>query len=405
VNSANDPAHRFAPGLLPQGHPRAAHPLTAATLTPEALAAALVTLEAAAPELLHTEILGRSTEDRPVRRVTCGTGPLRVLLWSQMHGDEPTATLALLDLLHMLADPAHAPVWTKTILANATLVLVPMLNPDGAARYRRYNAAGIDVNRDARRRASREAELLARLHAHVRPQVAFNLHDQEVRTAGETPTLAALALLAPPPDEGRTMTPERAHAVLLAGRIARAVDACAPGRVARYDDTYEPRAFGDTIQAAGTSTVLVESGHWPGDPLKETVRRLTLVALCAALLGAVREDLGEPDATAYTALPLNGRRGYDLLLRGLQVQTAGGLRFTADAGFVRQGALHDGKLVLREVGDLDGFTAVEEVRVDGATVGPADLAVDASYTRAEIERIVPGRGVAADGGGALRPLP
>jgi len=39
--------------------------------------------------------VGESLEGRPINMVTVGTGPFRVLLWSQMHGDEPTATAAL----------------------------------------------------------------------------------------------------------------------------------------------------------------------------------------------------------------------------------------------------------------------------------------------------------------------
>src|SRR5690606_19296011 len=43
------------------------------------------------------EDIGRSAEGRPLRHVAWGEGPVRVLLWSQMHGDESTASMALAD--------------------------------------------------------------------------------------------------------------------------------------------------------------------------------------------------------------------------------------------------------------------------------------------------------------------
>jgi hypothetical protein len=42
--------------------------------------------------------LGKSTEGREIFIVKAGSGKTRVLLWSQMHGDEPTATQALFDI-------------------------------------------------------------------------------------------------------------------------------------------------------------------------------------------------------------------------------------------------------------------------------------------------------------------
>ena len=64
-----------------------------------------------------------------------------------MHGDEPSATPALLDLADTLLAsdaPEH-----RAILEGLTLLMVPMLNPDGAERYARRNAQAIDINRDA----------------------------------------------------------------------------------------------------------------------------------------------------------------------------------------------------------------------------------------------------------------
>ena len=44
---------------------------------------------------LRVEEVGRSLLGREIRSITFGNGPTTVLLWSQMHGDEATATMAL----------------------------------------------------------------------------------------------------------------------------------------------------------------------------------------------------------------------------------------------------------------------------------------------------------------------
>jgi hypothetical protein len=309
---------------------------------------------------------------------------MRVILWSQMHGDEPTATLALLDLLGLLAAPAEAPPWAGDILARMTLLLVPMLNPDGALLGRRQTATGIDMNRDARRTATPEGRALAGLVASFRPEFAFNLHDQEIRSVGATSRLAALSVLAPPADPERSVTPSRLRAMMAAGRIARAAQAVAGGCVTRYDDDFEPRAFGDSIQASGVNTVLLESGHWPEDPLKETVRTLNLVGLAAALAAAATADLGQEDRSAYEALPANGRRAFDVAIRGLRIAGPGGSAMTADAGFVRTGPLHGGRYQLRELGDLEGFTAVEDLPATAAPVPAEMLSPDSEFPRAAL---------------------
>ena len=43
--------------------------------------------------------VGRSAEGRTISMLKLGTGKTTVLLWSQMHGDETTATMGVLDML------------------------------------------------------------------------------------------------------------------------------------------------------------------------------------------------------------------------------------------------------------------------------------------------------------------
>src|SRR5690606_28334873 len=47
--------------------------------------------------LFTTRNVGQSIEGRSISLISIGSGKINVLLWSQMHGDEPTATQAIFD--------------------------------------------------------------------------------------------------------------------------------------------------------------------------------------------------------------------------------------------------------------------------------------------------------------------
>jgi len=115
--------------------------------------------------------LGESIQERSISMISIGDGEIDVLLWSQMHGDEPTATAAIFDILNYFKED-------KTILKNLRVHLIPMLNPDGAEVFSRRNAIGIDINRDALRRQSPESVLLKKVRDSLDADFGFNLHDQ-----------------------------------------------------------------------------------------------------------------------------------------------------------------------------------------------------------------------------------
>ncbi|MCH8837665.1 MAG: hypothetical protein IIA60_07670 [Candidatus Marinimicrobia bacterium] len=116
----------------------------------------------------HYEVAGHSVQKRPIHLVTLGRGPKKVLLWSQMHGDEPTATGALFDVFNYLMMHRGEP-FTQAILDSITIYAVPMLNPDGTRQSSRRNAQGLDINRDARDRQTPEGRLLIELKDRLQP--------------------------------------------------------------------------------------------------------------------------------------------------------------------------------------------------------------------------------------------
>src|SRR5512140_708884 len=172
-------------------------------------------LDAAVKEgagLYQTEEIGKSVEGRAIEHLWFGSGPTHVLLWSQMHGDEATATSALLDILHLVALHRDDPP-VRRLLDKLTIHFVPMLNPDGAERWQRRNAQGLDINRDALLLQSPEGRALKALRDRLNPPIGFNLHNQNWRTAaGKTGKPASISLLAVAYDEARSDNPGRVRA-------------------------------------------------------------------------------------------------------------------------------------------------------------------------------------------------
>jgi hypothetical protein len=317
------------------------------------------------------EEVGRSAEGRPLWAVRHGTGPTRVLLWSQMHGNESTATMALADVLRFLAESPGHPL-ARRVRERLTVVAVPMLNPDGAERFQRRNALGIDVNRDARALATPEGRVLRELQRTFRPDFGFNLHDQDVRArVGASDRLAAIALLAPPLDEAGSTDRTRDRARRVAAVVRGAVEPLVAGHVTRYDDTFNPRAFGDAMQRWGTSTVLIESGGWRDDPEKQYLRWVNFVALLAALDAIAGGEYAAADPAAYESLPENGRPVGDLLVRGARVALPGAEPFRADLAVDYQDApaRTGGRVV--DVGDLAELAARDTLDATGLFLHPA----------------------------------
>jgi hypothetical protein len=250
---------------------------------------------------MHLTEIGRSVQGRALFAVDYGRGPVRVLLWSQMHGNEPTATLALADLFRYIAENPDDPR-VRRLHERLTVVAVPMLNPDGAERNRRENASGIDLNRDARRQSTPEARALATLHARISPHFGFNLHDQAPR-AGPDGRIVAISLLAPPQDRHHSDDAAFTRAKQLIAVMRMAADSLVDGRVTRYDDTFNPQAFGDAMQSWGTSTVLIETGSWENDADKEYLRRVNFVLLLLALDSIATGSYLAADLEEYDTLP------------------------------------------------------------------------------------------------------
>jgi hypothetical protein len=324
------------------------------------------------PDLLELKGVGKSVEGRSINLIKLGSGPTKIFMWSQMHGDESTATRALLDMLNMIGS-TRSEAFVRTILERTTLCLLPMVNPDGAERYQRRNAQDIDINRDAAALQTPEGRTLKSVRDELEPAFGFNLHDQDPRFAvGNTDLIAAIALLAPAYDEAKSTNEVRRRAMHLASFLADVLSVVVPDHVSRYDDSYDPRAFGDRMQFWGTSTVLVESGGWLDDPEKEYLRKLNAVGLLSSCHAIATREFMKSDVSIYESLPMNNKNVFDIIIRDASCDTSKSLPLTrVDIGInieeQRDGETQEVKRVPRivDIGDLTPFRSFRTIEAHG----------------------------------------
>lgn len=321
-------------------------------------------------EALEVEEVGHSALGRPLRMVRFGRGPTRVLIWSQMHGDEPTATMALADLFRLLAertDPERVERWEERL----TLLFVPILNPDGAVRFQRRNAQGIDINRDAEARFTPELRTLFRVHEEHEPAFALNLHDEDTKTrVGKTDLMTGASLIAPAYDAAMGDNGTRLAAKRLCVAVKKAIEPLLGEHIARYAEHYLPESIGTALQAKGTSTVLFEAGWWPLDPELQFLRKMNFVGVAAALDALDTGAHRHMDLAEYEAIPRNDRKVFDALIRGGTVVLPGAEPYRADLGmnFAESLDLSDGHVA--DVGDLSDYSARDILIAQGMFIHP-----------------------------------
>jgi len=322
---------------------------------------------------------GRSVEGREIWSVSFGRGPFVVLMWSQMHGDEPTATSALFDLYEYIRLHAETPA-VAYLLDRLTVHTVPMLNPDGAELFQRRNAQNIDINRDALDLATPEGRLLKSLRDSLNPHVGYNLHNQNWRTSVGPPMKgAAISLLSVAFDEARSMSEGRLLTKRLGAVIRDSLEPYALGRIGRYDDSFEPRAFGDRLTLWGTPVLLIETGPWPDPNPDPMLVRLNYIALVRSLHALADGSVHQADPARYDTLPENRGGGFHTIIRGAlvtsdvavapQVRDVGlvGVRRVRLAEGTRTAVLN---LTVGGIGDLTEVATSFDINAKGLLLAP-----------------------------------
>lgn len=322
-------------------------------------------------------VVGKSFEERDIYQIKLGNGPTKILLWSQMHGDEPTATMALLDIfLFFQGKNDGFDALRENILSRSTIYFVPMLNPDGAERYQRRTATEIDMNRDALRFQTPEGKLLKQLQDDLKPEFSFNLHDKNTRySAGRSNKQATVSFLATAYDFERSWNPTRTKAMQVICQMSEALQGFIPGHLGRWNDEHEPRAFGDNVSKWGSSLILIESGGYKDDVEKQFIRKLNFVAILTGLQSIAEESYTHHTLATYEKLPNNERYLYDLLIRNAEFDYKGKI-VVKDIAIdlieknTRNATSFTIKSVIEDMGDLSTFWGIKEIDATGLRVRP-----------------------------------
>jgi hypothetical protein len=328
--------------------------------------------------------LGKTEEGRPIHEVKWGEGPIQVIAWSQMHGDEATATLALADIFRLLSlSKGFATELKQKLHQKITLRIIPRLNADGAERWQRETALGIDMNRDATKQNSVEAQILSAWADEIKPSFAFNLHDQNrLYSVGNSPEQTHIAFLATTGDDEGTWTPSRLRAGQICNRMLSQIQPIIPGKIAKWTDEYESRAFGDTFSSRGYGLILLESGGAGWDLEKHALRKLNACLLIDAFC-AIADDIYATESIAnYEALPTNERAIVDIKITDAPLSSS----VRADVLFnLVETPMTDGNIhyswVVENIGDMSPFYGLTEIDGKDLHLSPdSNIALGENYT-------------------------
>ncbi|NIK91909.1 DUF2817 domain-containing protein [Mangrovimonas sp. CR14] len=261
-----------------------------------------------------TEI-GRSVLNKPIYAIELGNGPKRILMWSQMHGNESTTTKAVFDILNLLSLSNKD---SDAILNSCSIAIIPILNPDGAEQYTRVNANEVDLNRDAVNLSQPESIILRDYYNKYQPHFCFNLHGQRtIFGVGDTGKSATVSFLSPAADPERTVNSTRKVAMELISAMNDELQRVIPGQVGIYDDSFNINCVGDTFQNLGTPTVLFEAGHYDDDYNREETRYFIFFSLLRALSYISENEVQGDRSEGYFSIPNNEKNFFDIIIRNV----------------------------------------------------------------------------------------
>jgi hypothetical protein len=218
-------------------------------------------------------------------------------------------------------------------------------------------------------------------------QFGFNLHNQNARSnVGRPPRPAAVSVLAPAPDATRKVPPSMLVAKQMCACFVEAVRPYAQGMISRYDDTYEPRAFGDGVQSLGISTMLVEAGGWPNaDP--EPMTRLHFHGMRNTLHAIATDRYRAADAKVYEDLPESNRNPMNdcFITKGRVLDAKVPEPFVADLlialphlGRLAVTSSRDGRIV--DLGDIPPTPARLTINASDALIVPGQITLVGDWT-------------------------
>jgi predicted deacylase len=182
--------------------------------------------ELASHEEIRTSVIGKSVQNRPIHLVRTANKPEVVVLLGRQHPAEVPGALAMREFVDVLLGDTEL---AREFRERFTLLIVPLVNPDGVANgHSRHNAGRVDLNRDWGPFTQPETQSVARLMAGVdelgmKPRLMLDFHATKM-----TPTMVFYTQV----PEDNTNPPQFATSWMTA--VGK--------RISDYEFTHDPRS-------------------------------------------------------------------------------------------------------------------------------------------------------------------
>ena len=262
--------------------------------------------------------VGRSVLDKPIYKMTLGSGYINILAWSQMHGNESNSTHAMLDLLGIFK---NQPEIENDLFSKISLDFIFMLNPDGSEAWTRRNSLDIDMNRDYLKCSSKEFPVLKNIAESQKYDYALNLHEQRTLFSTDGKNPATLSFLAPSENVEREITETRKKAMAVIVSVFNELKNDLPNQIARYSDEFYPSSTGDNFTKSGIPTILFEGGHFINDYKREGTRKFYTIALYQAFKAISDLNGTTSNWEQYLEIPENKESHFDIIYRNVKLNT------------------------------------------------------------------------------------
>ncbi len=297
--------------------------------------------------------IGFSEKNTPIYSVNFGKGPINILIWSQMHGNEATTTKSLIDCLNLFNS-----INNELITNNLCIKIIPILNPDGADNYCRLNSNNIDLNRDAQELTQSESRVLRDLFDEFKPHYCFNMHDQRtIYSAGNDYYPATLSFLSPSQDSNRSLTNNRKIGMKIISSLCHELDPYIPNQISRYDDKFNINCVGDKFQSLGVPTLLFEAGHYDNDYNRDITRKYMMFAIYQTFLSIINKSYINYSTKNYFDIPENKPTYFDVLIKGVSFDKK--LKDIRDVGILYRESLEKSDInfipFVAKIGDLSSY--------------------------------------------------
>lgn len=263
----------------------------------------------------NLKTIGLSVLKKPIYSYIIGSGKNRILIWSQMHGNESTTTKAIFDLLNFFQSDLSA-----DFLKIFTFCIIPILNPDGAFLYTRENANKIDLNRDFKDLSQPESNILMQVFNEFKPDFCYNMHDQRtihgIEAFGKP---ATVSFLAPSYNENCDYNENRSKAASIIAEMYLQLSKFIPNQIGRFDDAFNENCAGDSFQKLGVPTILFEAGHFQDDYNREITRKYIFISILISFDFITKNKYNYQNNDDYLKIPHNSTNFYDIICKNVKV--------------------------------------------------------------------------------------